>query len=136
MDSGDVVEWRRGADHGGRGDMEIHLREVLANTRCMTDIIAHHSGRSFVEVECDIDRDYFMTAREALDYGLIDRVLTLCAGSRPQFRRRGRNGSPAVLRAAKAAVCRRRPWPPSVRRHRPARRRPGARAPAASPWCQ
>jgi ATP-dependent Clp protease protease subunit len=53
---------------------------VLANTRRMTGIIAHHSGRSFVEVECDIGRDYFMTAREALDYGLIDRVLTPLRG--------------------------------------------------------
>src|SRR6185503_6711563 len=63
---------------GARGaprDMEIHLREVLATTRRMAEIIAHHSGRSIEEVERDIDRDYFMTADEAMAYGLIDDVL-------------------------------------------------------------
>ena len=63
---------------GARGaprDMEIHLREVLATTRRMAEIIAHHSGRPIDEVERDIDRDYFMTADEAMAYGLIDEVL-------------------------------------------------------------
>lgn len=63
---------------GARGaprDMEIHLREVMATTRRMTEIIAHHTGRSYEQVERDIDRDYFMTAGEAKEYGLIDEVL-------------------------------------------------------------
>ena len=63
---------------GARGaprDMEIHLREVLATTHRMAEIIAHHSGRPIAEVERDIDRDYFMTAAEAKAYGLIDEVL-------------------------------------------------------------
>jgi len=63
---------------GARGaprDMEIHLREVLATTRRMAEIIAHHSGRPLEEVERDIDRDYYMTAEEAMAYGLIDEVL-------------------------------------------------------------
>ena len=63
---------------GARGaprDMEIQLREVLATTRRMAEIIAYHSGRSLEEVERDIDRDYFMTAKEALDYGLIDEII-------------------------------------------------------------
>lgn len=63
---------------GARGaprDMEIHLREVLATTKRMAQIIAHHSGRSVKQVEADIDRDYFMTAQEALEYGLIDEVI-------------------------------------------------------------
>jgi ATP-dependent Clp protease protease subunit len=42
----------------------------------MAEIIAFHSRRSVEEVEQDIDRDYFMTAREALDYGLIDDIIT------------------------------------------------------------
>jgi ATP-dependent Clp protease protease subunit len=63
---------------GARGaprDMEIHLREVLATTRRMAEIIAHHSGRPIDEVERDLDRDYYMTAGEAMAYGLIDEVL-------------------------------------------------------------
>ncbi len=42
--------------------MEIHLREVLANTRRMAEITAHPSGRPLEQVERDIDRDYFLTA--------------------------------------------------------------------------
>jgi ATP-dependent Clp protease protease subunit len=56
--------------------MEIQLREVLATTKRMAQIIAHHSGKSLETVERDLDRDYFMTAQEALEYGLIDEVLT------------------------------------------------------------
>ncbi|MHB1576603.1 MAG: ATP-dependent Clp protease proteolytic subunit [Candidatus Dormibacteria bacterium] len=60
---------------GAPRDMEIQLREVLANTHRMAEIIAHHSRREIEEVEHDIDRDYFMTAEEARSYGLIDKVL-------------------------------------------------------------
>lgn len=60
---------------GAPRDMEIHLREVLSVTKRMAQIISHHSGRPLHEVERDIDRDYFMTAAEAVGYGLIDEVL-------------------------------------------------------------
>jgi ATP-dependent Clp protease protease subunit len=60
---------------GAPRDMEIQLREVLANTQRMAQILAHHSGRPLEQVERDIDRDYYLTAREALEYGLIDEVL-------------------------------------------------------------
>jgi ATP-dependent Clp protease protease subunit len=61
---------------GAPTDMEIQLREVLATTRRMAEIIAHHTGRPFEEVERDIDRDYFMTAEQAKEYGLIDDIIT------------------------------------------------------------
>ena len=61
---------------GAPSDMEIQLREVLATTRRMAEIIAHHSGRSVEQVEHDIDRDYFLTAEEARDSGLIDDMIT------------------------------------------------------------
>jgi ATP-dependent Clp protease, protease subunit len=60
---------------GAPSDMEIQLREVLSLTRRMAEIIAHHSGRSVDEVMHDIDRDRFMTAEEAVAYGLIDAVI-------------------------------------------------------------
>ena len=60
---------------GAPADMEIQLREVLALTRRMAEIIAHHSGRPVEEVMKDIDRDYFMTPDEAIAYGLIDEVI-------------------------------------------------------------
>ena len=63
---------------GARGaprDMEIHLREVLSMTRRMAEIIAHHCHQPLERVEQDIDRDYFMTAEEARQYGLIDEII-------------------------------------------------------------
>ena len=65
---------------GAPSDMEIQLREALALTRRMAEIIAHHSGRSVDEVIHDIDRDYFMTADEAVKYGLIDGVIAPRSG--------------------------------------------------------
>ena len=65
---------------GAPSDMEIQLREVLSLTRRMAEIIAHHSGRSLDEVTHDIDRDHFMTAEEAVAYGLIDGVITPRSG--------------------------------------------------------
>jgi ATP-dependent Clp protease protease subunit len=60
---------------GAPSDLEIHLREVLATTRRMAEIISHHTGRALDQVERDIDRDYYMTAQEALEYGLIDEII-------------------------------------------------------------
>jgi ATP-dependent Clp protease protease subunit len=65
---------------GAPSDMEIQLREALSLTRRMAEIIAHHSGRSVDEVTHDIDRDYFMTADEAVKYGLIDSVIAPRSG--------------------------------------------------------
>jgi ATP-dependent Clp protease, protease subunit len=79
---------------GARGaprDMEIHLREVMATTRRMSEIIAHHSGRSIDQVEQDLDRDYFMTPQEAKEYGLIDDIL---------LPRRGISAPPAISKAS------------------------------------
>ncbi len=61
--------------NGAPRDMEIHLREVLSTTKRMAQIIAHHSGQSLEQVERDIDRDYYLTAHEAVQYGLIDAVI-------------------------------------------------------------
>jgi ATP-dependent Clp protease protease subunit len=65
---------------GAPSDMEIQLREVLAITRRMAEIIAHHSGRSVEQVAADIDRDYFMTPEEAMEYGLIDAIISPRSG--------------------------------------------------------
>ncbi|HUZ20415.1 MAG TPA: ATP-dependent Clp protease proteolytic subunit [Acidimicrobiales bacterium] len=65
---------------GAPRDMEIHLREVLSMTRRMAEIIAFHSGRPVEQVERDIDRDYYLTAAEAKEYGLIDEVIAARRG--------------------------------------------------------
>jgi ATP-dependent Clp protease protease subunit len=60
---------------GAPSDMAIQLREVLAMTERMAEIIAHHCGRPTDQVQRDIDRDYFMSAEEAMAYGLIDDII-------------------------------------------------------------
>lgn len=60
---------------GAPSDMEIQLREILATTKRMAQIISFHSGQSLEKVEQDLDRDYFMTAQEAREYGIVDEVL-------------------------------------------------------------
>jgi ATP-dependent Clp protease, protease subunit len=65
---------------GAPSDMEIQLREVLAVTRRMAEIIAHHCGKTVEQVATDIDRDYFMTPEEAMAYGIIDDIIAPRSG--------------------------------------------------------
>jgi ATP-dependent Clp protease, protease subunit len=63
---------------GARGtpaDIQIAAHEIVEMTRRMAEIIARHSRRSVDQVMEDIDRDRFMTPREAIEYGLIDGIL-------------------------------------------------------------
>ncbi len=60
---------------GQASDIEIHAREVLALRERVDEIYARHTGRSVEAVHDDMDRDRFFTPEQAVDYGLIDRVL-------------------------------------------------------------
>ena len=64
-----------GGAQGQASDIEITAREIIKLKKELYDIIAHHSGRTFKEVERDSDRDYWMTAEEAKKYGMVDEVL-------------------------------------------------------------
>jgi ATP-dependent Clp protease, protease subunit len=64
---------------GGRGDLsdlEIQANEILRMRTQMEQMLAKHSGRSEEQVREDIERDKVLTAQEALDYGIVDQVLT------------------------------------------------------------
>jgi len=65
-----------GGAQGQASDIEITAREILKLKKELYQIIADHSGQPFERVERDSDRDYWMTAQEAKDYGMIDQVLT------------------------------------------------------------
>lgn len=65
-----------GGFQGQASDILIHAEEIQQTKRRITRLYAEHCGRTFGEVERTLDRDRFMTAHEALEWGLIDRVLT------------------------------------------------------------
>ena len=60
---------------GAVPDIEVAARETLSLTTKLTEILALHSGQTFERVKRDTERDYYMTADDALAYGLIDEVL-------------------------------------------------------------
>ena len=65
-----------GGAEGKASDIEITAREIIRLKEKLNRILADHSGTDYEKVVADTDRDYFMSAEEAADYGLIDNVLT------------------------------------------------------------
>ena len=61
---------------GQASDIEIHARELLKMKATLNELLAKHSGQPLEKIECDTDRDNFMSAEEAAAYGLIDHVTT------------------------------------------------------------
>ncbi|HZG36898.1 MAG TPA: ATP-dependent Clp endopeptidase proteolytic subunit ClpP [Gaiellaceae bacterium] len=64
-----------GGFQGQATDIEIAARETIALKRRLEEIIAHHTGQELEKISHDMERDYFMTANEANEYGIIDRVI-------------------------------------------------------------
>ncbi len=64
-----------GGFQGQASDFEIHAREILTLKRKLNELMAAHCGRPLEDLERDTDRDNFMNAAQALEYGLIDQVL-------------------------------------------------------------
>ncbi|WP_028605102.1 ATP-dependent Clp endopeptidase proteolytic subunit ClpP [Ottowia thiooxydans] len=64
-----------GGARGQATDIEIHARDILRTKDQMNRILAERTGQSLEKVQRDTERDYFMTADEAKDYGLIDQVI-------------------------------------------------------------
>lgn len=65
-----------GGFQGQAADIEIHAREILHARERLNEILAHHTGQPLDKIARDTDRDYFMSAEEAKEYGVVDRVLT------------------------------------------------------------
>lgn len=65
-----------GGVQGQASDIEITAREIAKTKRELYEILAEHSGVSIERIEADADRDYWLTAVEAKEYGLIDKVLS------------------------------------------------------------
>ncbi len=65
-----------GGAEGQASDIEIQAREILWIKQRLNEVLASHSGKTVEELERDADRNYWLSAQDAKDYGLIDNVLT------------------------------------------------------------
>nr|CBA71657.1 ATP-dependent Clp protease proteolytic subunit [Arsenophonus nasoniae] len=65
-----------GGFQGQASDIEIHAKEILKIKSRMNELMAKHTGKKIKEVENDTERDRFLTAEEAVSYGLVDKIYT------------------------------------------------------------
>lgn len=71
-----MIHQPMGGFQGQASDVEIHAREILYLKARLNEIMAKHAGQSVKTIEKDTDRDNFLSANEAVKYGLVDRVLS------------------------------------------------------------
>ncbi len=64
-----------GGATGQATDIDIQANEIIKLKKKMTNLLSHHTGKDADQINKDIDRDYFMSAEEALDYGLVDEIV-------------------------------------------------------------
>jgi ATP-dependent Clp protease, protease subunit len=70
-----MIHQPMGGFQGQASDVEIHAKEILYLRSRLNEMLSKHTGQPMEVIERDTDRDYFMSADQALDYGLIDSVL-------------------------------------------------------------
>jgi ATP-dependent Clp protease, protease subunit len=65
-----------GGYQGQASDIDIHAREILLIREKLNKVLAAHTGQALEKIQQDTDRDNFLSASDAVEYGLIDKVLT------------------------------------------------------------
>ncbi len=95
-----MIHQPMGGIQGQASDIEITAREILKLKEELYQIIADHSGQSMDKIIADADRDYWMTAQEALEYGMIDKVYSRKNGYEEQ-----RTYSKMLILRARKAAC-------------------------------
>ena len=72
-----------GGAQGQAVDIEIQAKEILYIKRSLNEMLSEQTGKSYEQIEADTERDFFMSPAEALEYGLIDRVLSSSSSLQP-----------------------------------------------------
>jgi ATP-dependent Clp protease protease subunit len=72
-----MIHQPSGGAQGTASDIEIQAREILYLRSKLNDLYAHHTGKTLDQIERDMDRDRFMSAEEAKEYGIVDNVLSV-----------------------------------------------------------
>ena len=70
-----MIHQPMGGFQGQASDIAIHAKEILSLRAKLNEIMAHHTGQPVDRIERDTDRDNFLSAQEAAEYGLVDKVL-------------------------------------------------------------
>ncbi|MBI5098831.1 MAG: ATP-dependent Clp endopeptidase proteolytic subunit ClpP [Nitrospirae bacterium] len=70
-----MIHQPMGGFHGQATDVEIHAREILKMKDTLNKILAKHTGQPFEKIQVDTERDFFMSAQEAKEYGIVDEVI-------------------------------------------------------------
>jgi len=65
-----------GGAQGQASDIEIQAKEILRLKARLNEIMAHHTGQSIQQIETDTERDYYLSAEQAVEYGLVDQLIT------------------------------------------------------------
>ena len=71
-----LIHQPSGGFQGQATDIDIHAREVLSLRQRLNEILAHHTGQDVEKVALDTERDYFMSGDQAVQYGLVDKVIS------------------------------------------------------------
>lgn len=79
-----MIHQPSGGAGGQASDIAIQAREILSMKKRLNEIMALHTGKSIAEIEADADRDFFLSAKEAKDYGVVDDIL-MPRPDRPAF---------------------------------------------------
>ena len=70
-----------GGYQGQGTDIEIHAKHTLTLGKRLSEILSHHTGKSYEDIKRDTERDRFMSAKEAVEYGLVDGIMTSRSGN-------------------------------------------------------
>ncbi|KUJ80230.1 ATP-dependent Clp endopeptidase, proteolytic subunit ClpP [Microbulbifer flavimaris] len=71
-----MIHQPSGGAQGQASDIHIHAQEILKIRKRLNELMAHHTGRDISDIERDTERDHFLNADEAKEYGLVDDVLS------------------------------------------------------------
>ena len=70
-----MIHQPMGGMQGQASDIEIHAKEILKTRAKLNEILAKHTGRPLEKIEADTDRDYYLSAEEAQQYGIVDKII-------------------------------------------------------------
>jgi ATP-dependent Clp protease protease subunit len=71
-----MIHQPAGGVQGQTVDIEIHAREMIKVRQTINELLHKHTGQTIKKIEKDSDRNFFMGAKEAKDYGIIDKIIT------------------------------------------------------------